>query len=69
MKKTLLLLVAIFSLAAATSGVKANPRFAFRTGLRCENCHVNPTGSLLRKEYGVNYGRDEITFEATRDYN
>ncbi|MBC8043234.1 MAG: hypothetical protein IAF08_07295 [Rhizobacter sp.] len=69
MKKTLLLLVAIFSLATATSSVKANPRFAFRTGLRCENCHVNPTGSLLRKEYGVNYGRDEITFEATRDYN
>lgn len=65
MKKPIFLLALFLFVATAVS---AHPRFAFRTGFRCETCHLNPTGGLQRIEYGSNYGRDEITFEGLRDF-
>lgn len=36
------------------------PRFASRTGSKCQSCHLNPTGAELRQTLGVQYGRDQL---------
>lgn len=51
------LLVAALLLADTASAL---PRFAARTGAKCQSCHVNPTGGGLRQNYGFNYGREEL---------
>jgi len=33
----------------------ALPRFASRTGMPCQSCHVNPTGGGMRTEFGRDY--------------
>ncbi len=38
----------------------ALPRFASRTGARCQTCHENPSGGGMRKEFGVTYGRETL---------
>jgi hypothetical protein len=38
----------------------ALPRFASRTGARCQSCHVNPSGGGMRQTFGVKYGREEL---------
>ena len=40
----------------------ALPRFAVEEGSRCINCHVNPSGSGMRNDYGYGvYTLDELT--------
>jgi hypothetical protein len=54
---------AIFLLAVATFLVRtanALPRFAIRTGAKCQSCHVNPTGKGMRNAFGFNYGNEEL---------
>ena len=36
------------------------PRFAARTGAKCQSCHVNPAGTEMRQAFGVKYGREEL---------
>ena len=36
------------------------PRFASRTGLKCQSCHVDPSGGEMRQAFGVQYGRDRL---------
>ena len=36
------------------------PRFAYRIGASCQNCHVNPTGAGMRNTYGVTYGQETL---------
>ncbi len=50
----------IFMLCTTT--LFALPKYASRTGYKCEACHVNPTGKGMRTEFGSDYGRDDITF-------
>jgi len=38
----------------------ALPRFASRTGAKCQSCHVNPSGGGMRQIFGVQYGRDQL---------
>ncbi len=53
--KSLILLLCISSLFAL-------PRFSVEEGASCVSCHVNPTGSGMRNDYGSNvYSLDELT--------
>lgn len=36
------------------------PRFASRTGAKCQSCHVNPSGGGMRQAFGVQYGRERL---------
>lgn len=38
----------------------ALPRFAARTGAKCQSCHVNPSGGGMRQAFGVQYGRETL---------
>ncbi len=38
----------------------ALPRFAIRTGARCQSCHVNPSGGAMRQAFGTQFGREEL---------
>ncbi|MEK9138846.1 MAG: hypothetical protein AAB393_17130, partial [Bacteroidota bacterium] len=38
----------------------ALPRFASRTGAKCQSCHVNPSGGGMRQTFGVQYGRETL---------
>jgi hypothetical protein len=55
-RSSVLLLVAFCIVDFAT----ALPRFASRTGAKCQSCHVNPSGGGMRQTFGVQYGRDEL---------
>ncbi|MBI4427767.1 MAG: hypothetical protein HY562_01470 [Ignavibacteriales bacterium] len=58
--------------APAASFVYSLPKFASRTGAKCQSCHVNPTGKGMRSEFGSTYGRDDITmptFKEQTDYD
>ena len=50
------------ALAALLSAIPAFslPRFASRTGLKCQSCHVDPSGGEMRQTFGVQYGRDQL---------
>lgn len=48
----------VVSLITDTAG--ALPRFASREGVKCQSCHVNPSGGGMRSPFGVQYGRDEL---------
>lgn len=48
---------------------EALPRFSIRTGMRCQSCHVNPTGAGMRQAFGVEYGREKLPVsEWTKDF-
>lgn len=38
----------------------ALPRFAARTGAKCQSCHVNPSGAGMRQIFGAEYGREKL---------
>ena len=43
------------------------PRFASRTGAKCQSCHVDPSGGEMRQAFGVQYGRDDLPVPAWPD--
>jgi hypothetical protein len=64
--------IAVLSLLLLAFGqCIALPKYASRTGAKCQSCHINPTGKGMRSEFGATYGRDDITlptFKAGSDY-
>jgi hypothetical protein len=47
-------------MATAVAAADALPRFASRTGEKCQSCHVNPTGGGMRQAFGAQYGRETL---------
>jgi hypothetical protein len=45
----------------------ALPRFAVRTGSRCQACHVDPSGGAMRGPYGLQYGRENLPVSSWAD--
>lgn len=39
------------------------PRFAAYSGDKCVDCHVNPTGGLMRNKGGFNYAKNNLNME------
>ena len=59
--KILLQITVLFALGLfSTLPIFALPRFASRTGAKCQSCHVNPTGGGMRQTFGVQYGRETL---------
>lgn len=55
--KKLFLLAVFFFLGAE---LFALPRFAARSGGQCIDCHINPTGGMLRTKSGWGYGKNNL---------
>lgn len=51
-------------IALASCVTLSLPRFAARTGAKCQSCHVNPSGGEMRQAFGVRYGREELPVPA-----
>ena len=60
------LLVFSISILLSQTGLGL-PKFASRTGAKCQSCHVNPTGKGMRNEFGSTYGRDDITLPTFKE--
>ena len=64
--KRLILLVALTIILL--DPLQALPRFAARTGAKCQSCHVNPTGGGMRNFYGsTTYGRDALPIKSWQE--
>lgn len=50
--------------ALAPRLVSAEPYLAVESGLKCANCHVNPSGGGKRTVFGTLYARNEISARA-----
>lgn len=61
--RSALLLFCVFALFA--SDLLALPRFAARSGAKCSDCHVNPTGGGLRNKEGWAYGKNNLMLYKT----
>lgn len=53
-------LTAALLVAVLSSTALSLPRFAARTGAKCQSCHINPSGGKMRQAFGVRYGREEL---------
>lgn len=51
------------ALILMADSASALPRFALRTGAKCQSCHVNPSGGAMRQPFGMQYGRDRLPVE------
>jgi hypothetical protein len=60
MPKRLAALALAAILTLSCDPLLALPRFASRTGAKCQSCHVNPSGGAMRQAFGVRYGREEL---------
>ncbi|MBX7043792.1 MAG: hypothetical protein K1X85_12915 [Ignavibacteria bacterium] len=50
----------------AVSEVGAYPRFAAYTGDKCMDCHVNPTGGIMRSYGGMKFAEKNLEIESFR---
>jgi hypothetical protein len=60
MKKLFLGMVFLLLLLAIPEAADALPRFALRSGAKCQSCHVNPSGGGMRQAFGVQFGRETL---------
>ncbi|MER3524351.1 MAG: hypothetical protein C4326_09860 [Ignavibacteria bacterium] len=58
--KKLMSCVAFMLLCVFLEEAAALPRFASRTGAKCQSCHVNPSGGGMRQAFGQQYGRETL---------
>lgn len=59
MKKTFLL--ALLVVLVSFANVFTFPRFALRSGQKCIDCHINPTGGEMRSDGGWLYGKNTLS--------
>ncbi len=57
----------LFNILFISSSVLALPRFAVRFNDRCIDCHVNPTGGIVRNEDGWYYGKLPMSMISPRE--
>ena len=72
MKTICYLFIICSGLLSIVTTSNALPKYASRTGYKCQSCHINPTGKGMRTEFGANYGRDDIslpTYKNLTDYD
>jgi hypothetical protein len=50
----------VFFLVSFNLPASALPRFASRVGVKCQSCHINPSGAGMRQTFGVQYGRETL---------
>ncbi len=65
MRRRILSAAGLLAILISTSD--ALPRFASRMGVKCQSCHVNPTGKGMRTPFGQNYGAFDLTIPTWKD--
>lgn len=63
--RRMIVVVALAALCAVAA--VALPRFSARTGMKCQSCHVDPSGGGMRQAFGAQYGREELPVPAWSD--
>jgi hypothetical protein len=58
--KNLIRLSGVFALAAFAGTANAEPYLAAQMGLKCMQCHVNPTGGGLRTVFGNTFAQTQL---------
>ena len=61
------MVVVLAVVAWCASAADALPRFSARTGMKCQSCHVDPSGGGMRQAFGAKYGREELPVPAWSD--
>ena len=61
MSRATAVFVAMFFLLSDASAL---PRFAARTGAKCQSCHIDPAGGGMRQAFGAQYGREKLPVPA-----
>ncbi|MCX7797233.1 MAG: hypothetical protein N2249_01240 [Melioribacter sp.] len=59
--------LSITIIISVTVTIYSLPRFSLKQGDRCIDCHVNPTGGMMRNEDGFFYGKNVISMISPRD--
>jgi hypothetical protein len=54
----------VLGILLAPTSTKAEPYLAIESGLKCVNCHVNPSGGGKRNLFGTLYARNQISSKA-----
>ncbi|KAF0153073.1 MAG: hypothetical protein FD143_513 [Ignavibacteria bacterium] len=64
--KRIFLFIVVISLVLSTSSFSL-PRFALSQKDKCADCHVNPTGGIVRNENGFFFGKNVVSMISPRE--